>query len=62
MALTTGDTYSVTFVAEYFTLTTNQHGITEQDAIDKAFKFMKDHYGYDLEDVIIDIDVEWQDQ
>jgi|LakMenEpi03Aug12_release.lakeMendotaPanAssembly.Ray.scaffolds.fasta_scaffold4777636_1 hypothetical protein len=54
-------TYSVTFVADGFSLSTNHYGYSEQDAIDNAIRYMKDHYGYEMENVSNDIDIEFLD-
>jgi hypothetical protein len=50
--------YSVTFVADYFTLTTQVHAYTTQDASDKAIQAMSDHYGFDMESLSNDIYIE----
>ena len=50
--------YTVTFVGDYFTLTTNIYAYDIQDASDKAIENMADLYGFDLESSTNDIDIE----
>jgi hypothetical protein len=50
--------YIVTFVGDYFTLTTNIYAHDIQDASDKAIENMADLYGFDLENNTNDIDIE----
>jgi len=51
-------TYSVTFVGDYFTLTTQVDAYSTQDASDSAIDAMFNHYGFDLETITNDIDIE----
>jgi hypothetical protein len=50
--------YTLTFVGDYFTLTTNIYAYDIQDASDKAIENMADLYGFDLESSTNDIDIE----
>ena len=50
--------YNVTFIGDYFTLTTTIYAHDIQDASDKAIENMADLYGFDLESNTNDIDIE----
>jgi hypothetical protein len=54
-------TYGITFIADGFCLTTNHFGYSEQDAMENAIRYMKEHYGYDMTYVSNDIDIEFLD-
>jgi hypothetical protein len=50
--------FTVTFVGEYFTMTTGIYSTSEQQAIDDATTALQEHYGWDIEAVSNDITVE----
>ena len=52
-------TYSVTLVADGFTLSTNQFAYTAQDAIDSAIEYLAQQYGFQIEEILIDAEAEW---
>ena len=51
-------TFSISFVAEYFTISMNHDGIEADDAVQKAAEFLKDHYGIDTDTIVQDFEVE----
>lgn len=50
--------YTVTFVGEYFTMTTGIYSTSEEQAIDDATTALQEHYGWNVADVSHDITVE----
>jgi hypothetical protein len=61
MEMITESMYTVTFVGEYFTMTTGIYSTLEQQAIDEATTALQEHYGWNVTDVSHDITVEeWE--
>jgi hypothetical protein len=50
--------YTVTFVGEYFTMTTGIYSTSKEQAIDDATTALQEHYGWNVTDVSHDIEVE----
>lgn len=50
--------YTVTFVGEYFTMTTSIYSTSEQQAIDDATTALQEQYGWNIQAVSNDITVE----
>lgn len=50
--------YKVTFIGTYFVLSTNVYALDEDNAIEVAEEFMKEHYGWEPELWSDDIQVE----
>ena len=50
--------FTVTFVGEYFTMTTGIYSTSEQQAIDEATTALQEHYGWNVAEVADDITVE----
>ena len=50
--------YTVTFVGEYFTMTTGIYSTSKEQAIDDAITALQEQYGWNVADVSHDITVE----
>ncbi len=50
--------FTVTFVGEYFTMTTGIYSTSEQQAIDDATTALQEQYGWNIQAVSNDITVE----
>lgn len=51
--------YNVTFVTDYFSMTTRCWAATYQDAVDNAIQLIEDHYGWNMSDLSKDVDIEF---
>jgi hypothetical protein len=49
--------YAVTFVGDYFTLTTNTEARTFQQAEKIARELLLEHYGYDMDDTANEVQI-----